>query len=184
MDTSVLDFVNSIVPQEAIYDRSLEEPEKVPTQVIEPNRQTLPKKPLLPLKRKLIYFEESKGVSAFRALNKDVDVVNPTALPPPKWRLVEVEYLMEVTTSPSVSSQKDSDLTNTNQQNLGSSSQQVDPIEIRLSARASEPESEPRLSDLQFLQHLNTDIRKALFGAPVIQEDIDATIIICPHIKE
>ena len=47
-----------------------------------------------------------------------------------------------------------------------------------LSSRASEPESEPRLSDLQFLQQLNTDIQKALFGAHVIQEDIDAAIVL------
>ena len=57
-------------------------------------------------------------------------MVNPAILPPLKRRLVEVEYLMEVTASPSVSSQKDSDLTKANQQELGSSSQQVDPIEI------------------------------------------------------
>ena len=70
-------------------------------------------------------------------------MVNPSTQPPHKRRLVEVEYLMEVTTNPSVSSQKDSDLTKANQQNLGSSSQQVDPIEIYLLAKAAEPESEP-----------------------------------------
>ena len=159
MDSSVLDFVSGIVPPEAIGHDHEPENQQVLTQVIEPNRQTLPKQSLLPLKRKLVYFKKSKGVSAFSALNKDVYVVNPAALPPPKRRLVEVEYLMEVTASPSVSSQQDSDLTKANQQELGSSSQQVDPIEIRLSARASEPESEPRLSNLQFLQQLNTDIR-------------------------
>ena len=57
-------------------------------------------------------------------------MVNPTTLPPPKLRLVEVEYLMEVSTIPSVSSQKDSDLQRQINRNLGSSSQQVDPIEI------------------------------------------------------
>ena len=105
-------------------------------------------------------------------------VVNPAAVPPPKQRLVKVECLMEVTAIPSVSSQKDSDLIKANQQELGSSSQQFNPIEIRLSAKASEPESEPRLSDLQFLQQLRTEILKALFGAPVIHEDIDAIIVL------
>ena len=104
-------------------------------------------------------------------------MVNPTTLPPPKRGLVEFEYLMEVTTIPSISSEKDSYFTKANLQELGSSSQQVDPIKIRLSARVSEPESEPRLSDLQILQQPNTDIQKALFGAPVIREDIDATIV-------
>ena len=65
---------------------------------------------------------------------------------------------MEVIVIPSVFSQKDLNLTKANQQGLGSSSQQVDPIEIRMSAKSSEPESEPRLSDLRFLQQLNTDI--------------------------
>ena len=131
MNGSVLDFVSGIVPPRALGHDHEPENQQFLTHVIEPNRQTFPKQSLLPLKRKLVYFEERKGVSAFRALNKDVYVVNPTTLPPPKRRLVEVEYLMEVTASPSVSSQKDSDLTKANQQELGSSSQQVDPIEIR-----------------------------------------------------
>ena len=95
MDSSVLDFVSGIVPPEAIRHDHEPENQRVLTQVIEPNRKTLSKQSLLPLKRKLVYIlKRSMGVSAFRALNKDVYVVNPTALPPPKWRLVEVEYLM------------------------------------------------------------------------------------------
>ena len=111
MDPSLMDFIQNVVPPKAIGQDHKPENQQVPTQAIEPNNQTLPKRSLLPLKRKITYFEERNRVSAFSTVNEDVNVVHPAALPSPKWRLVEVEYLMKVSVSPSVSSQKDSDWT-------------------------------------------------------------------------
>ena len=81
---------------------------------------------------------------------------------------------MEKSASPYVSSEKDSDLIKTQKQYLGSSCQQDIPIELCLSARASEPEREPQLSN----QQLNTKIQTTLFGAPIEHENIDAEIIL------
>ena len=58
MDSSVLDFVSGIVPPEAIGHDHEPENQQVLTQVIEPNKQTLPKQPLLPLKRTSLYISK------------------------------------------------------------------------------------------------------------------------------
>ena len=88
MDSSIMEFINNVMPQEAIRHDQDPKNQQVIIQVIELNTQTLPEPSLLPLICKLVYFEERNGVSAFSALNKDVYVFDPTALPPPKRRLV------------------------------------------------------------------------------------------------
>ena len=50
MDTSVLDFVNDIVPPKTIRHDQEPENQQVSTHGIGPNRQTLHKNPLLPMK--------------------------------------------------------------------------------------------------------------------------------------
>ena len=69
--------------------------------------------------------------------NKEGTVREPAALPPLKIR----KTFLEATVSPSVSSQQDMDFEMTNEQYLGSFSQQDDPIEIRHRATAPCKES-------------------------------------------
>ena len=96
-----------------------------PSQVIEPNTETLPQtsRPKLPVRRK----ERSNKVGSER---------EPTALPPHKKSKPN-----EATVSPSVSSQQDMDFEMADIQYLGSFSQQDDPIEIRHRAMALVKES-------------------------------------------
>ena len=97
-----------------------------PTQVVEPNTETLPQqtsRPKLPIRRK----QRSDKVGSAR---------EPTALPPQKKSKPN-----EATVSPSVSSQQDMDYEMANEQYLGSFSQQDDPIEIRHRAMALVKES-------------------------------------------
>lgn len=65
----------------------------VPTTVIEPNTQTQTQThpSVLPLKRKLFILNEGERDSVVQLLDKDVFVITQTALPPPKYRIIELE---------------------------------------------------------------------------------------------
>lgn len=95
------------------FDQGIVNPHSL-TQILELYTQTSSHPLLLPLKRKLCIFDESKGVSAFSVLNKDVFVVNPAALSPSNMRLFEIEEPANL----SVFSQKSTDLQMTNQFSL------------------------------------------------------------------
>ena len=98
-------------------DQGIVEPQS-PSQVIEPNTETQThptqtNRPKLPVRRKMS--------------DKDGSAREPTVLPPQK----KSKSYTEANVSPSVSSQQDMDYEITNEQYLGSFSQQDDPIEIR-----------------------------------------------------
>ena len=108
-------------------DQGIVEPQSL-TQVIEPNTESnIPQqstsRPKLPFRRK-----RSDKVGTMN---------EPTALPPLKKRKI----LCEATIIPFVSSQQDMDFEMTNEQYLGSFSQQDDPIEIPHRAMAPCTES-------------------------------------------
>ena len=120
--------------------------------VTQPYSQTEPPQKLQTRKRS---HATSKGVSASSAPNKEGSVSPSAALPLQKSRRSEPE----VTASPSVFSQQDTELKKANKQSLGSASQQVDPIEIRPSARAPCTESYTESHILQAHSFLNTQHR-------------------------
>lgn len=119
-------------PSKTIGHNSEPEYPRVHNPVVKSNTQTILHPSLLSLKRKLKYFVEREGFSAFSVLTKDAYVINPTALPPSKYRCIETKE----PASPFVSTQQDIKLRRAQEQSLDSSSQHGESTEIRSSIRA------------------------------------------------